>query len=132
MPARLALVAVLACFAPGCVSALVGALGGDAASRKAAADADLALFDAAVHGAGTSGSAAPRATPTADPLVPGGGEPEYECLVPGDDERQRLGASSLAGAVRTCEGMNALPRGGHCACREVAVEEGDALADPAR
>lgn len=130
MASRLALVALLACFAPGCVSALVGALGGDAASRKAAADADLALFDAMVHGAATSGSATPRLTPGSDPVVPGAAEPDYVCLVPGDEEPQRVGASSLAGAVRTCEGMNALPRGGHCACHEAAEEDGDALADP--
>lgn len=57
-----------------------------------------------------------------------GGEPSYLCEVPGDPQRQRLAASSLAGALASCEAMNELPPGGACRCDE--VEDGAALADP--
>jgi hypothetical protein len=131
VPARLALVALLACFAPGCVSALVGVLGGDARSMKAATDADLALWNATVRRLASSGGAAPPPSPRAAERIPAsGGEPDFVCDIPGEDEPQSLAASSTEGAVRTCEAMNALPAGGHCACRETQLESAASLGAP--
>lgn len=98
---------------------------------KAATDADVALWNATVHRLASSGGATPRPSPGAPEGRPAsGGEPAYVCDIPGEDAPQFLAASSTAGAVRTCEAMNALPAGRHCACRETELETAASLAAP--
>lgn len=96
---------------------------------RAAADADVAVANAAVR-ALTSGGATSSSSRSsgASGGVSYGSEPPYECSVPGEDEPQTLAASSLEGAIATCEAMNAMPEGTSCTCRE--MELGSALSEP--
>ncbi len=120
-------IAGLAC--SGCATAIASALGATGSSASAANELDRAMIQAALDGM-SSGGARPAGTRAAPAATSGsfGGEPAYLCHVPGEDEPQRLAASSAEGAVDTCEAMNELPDGGACSCEE--TEEGAALADP--
>lgn len=111
----------------GCATAIASALGATGSSATAATEVDRAMLQAALDGMSSGGATGTRPAPAAS-SASFGGEPAYLCRVPGEEEAQRLAASSRDGAIATCAAMNELPEGGACACDE--TEEGSSLGDP--